>query len=159
MNPGLAPLATALGIHKPRVAGDRGSSCLRASSPHHEQGGSLPSSSRESAGASRHSPPNRRTAVVGLAAPPYGLPSTDPTTPAPTARLRRTVGSSSLHSSGARWWSARADNRTRSAFPLDLLPSRGRPRSRPGCGTDDHLLPTNSLLPSASATGPWRARL
>lgn len=156
----LVALATWTGFHKPRVAhpGQRNrTSRLRAPSPRPEQGGSLPSSMRvdpptKLAPSETESTPNRRTAVVGLAVPPYGLPPTDPTTPAPTARLRRTVGPSSLHSSGTRWWSAHADNWTRSAFPLDLLPSRVGPRSRPGCGTDDHLPSANRVLLSAFAT-------
>jgi hypothetical protein len=157
--PWLVGLATTVGFHKPRATNlehETRSSRLRASSPRHEQGGSLLSSWRESAGASRHSPPNRQPAVVGLAAPPYGLPSTDPTTPAPTARLRRTVGPSSRCSSGSRGWSAHADNRPRSAFPLDLLPSRGdrppeRPQRRP---SDQVLVPTIVHAPPALSR-PW----
>lgn len=156
MRPWPAPLATALGFHKPGAARSARHSRPRASSPRHEQGGSLSASARESARASSPSSRTRRTAVVGLAAPPYGLPSTDPTTPAPVAQLRCTAGPSSLCSFGPRVWSAHADNRTRSEFPLDPLPSRGtRPRRPQGFRTDAFLF---SLLihPSAFRSAPGR---
>jgi hypothetical protein len=146
----LRPLASAVGVHKPRGARVARISRTRAARPRREQGGILASSWRESAGASRHSPPNRQPAVVGLAAPPYGLPSADPTAPAPTARLRRPVGPASLRSSGSRWRSAHADNRPRSAFPLDLLPSRGKRAA-------NHVLFSTSSRRSSSVSAPLEA--
>jgi hypothetical protein len=168
----LEALATALGFHKPEGRtryGSWTSSRLRASSPRLEQGGSLTSSSRESARANGSDPLNRRPAVVGLAAPPYGLPSTDPTTrPSAFGRLRRPpVPSSRCSSADALGsqvpaalnrlaakcgWSAHADNRTRGGnSPLSPLPLRGPQRF----GADHLLLPTALLSPEC-LSAPWR---
>lgn len=172
MIPWPVPLATIVGFHKPRVGpSNRSDSPLRG-----KQGGTLVSSARESARAGLHAPPSRRPAVVGLAAPPYGLPSTDPTTrPSAVVTLRVTPVPSVQSTSAAaavstvpaapsrqlakRGWSAHADNRPRSAFPLDLLPSRGRPLRRPRRSADDHLLPRAILLSSVPVVASWRARL
>ena len=151
MKPWPVRLAKASGFHKPypsrrqnqRLAPSR----PRASSPRHEQGGTLASSSRESARADAHSSPNRQPAVVGLAAPPYGLPSANPTTrpsagvpPVPSSPCSsadadgRHVPSAPTALTAKRGWSAYADNRARSEFPLDPLPSRlDRPPGRPAC--------------------------
>ncbi len=147
----LRALASKVGFHKPRERPPYESDPPAAVG----QGGSLVSSMRESARAILHSSPNRRPAVVGLAAPPYGLPSPDPTTPARTVQLRCTVRPSSLCSSGSRWWSAHADDRARSEFPLDPLLSRAnRPLWRPAdLRTEDVLsvvLFSGSVAVSAS---------
>jgi hypothetical protein len=153
MKPWLAALANSLGFHKPRARPP-----YRSDSDHRsEQGGTLVSSVRESARANLQSSPHRHPAVVGLAAPPYGLPSTDPTTPAPTAQLRCTAGPSSFHSSGSRWWSAHADNRARSEFPLDPLPSRlDRPLWRPGCWRTVDATALPIFLPSPTSSAPQK---
>ena len=168
MIPWPALLATIVGFHKPRVGPPyRSDSPLRG-----KQGGTLVSSAREAARAGLHAPPSRRPAVVGLAVPPYGLPSTDPTTrpsagvpPVPSslrssaAAAVSTVPAAPSRQLAKRGWSAHADNRPRSAFPLDLLPSRGRPLRRPRRSADDHLLPSAIVLSSVPATASWRARL
>jgi hypothetical protein len=174
----LAALASALGFHKPRAREDYGawdSSCLRASSARHEQGGSLASSWRESDRDNGHSPPNRRPAVVGLAAPPYGLPSTDPTTrpsagvtpcvtPVPSLAIALSADGLGRHVplaptvlTAKRGWSAPADNRHGSEFPLDPLPSRGDGRLlRPERVPTDHLVFAPLILASPALSGPWR---
>lgn len=166
MNVGLTPLPRGIGIHKPRDAHRRNASRLlrpRASSPRRRQGGNVDRLIRgicESAEAWQIHvafTPHSVIDVVGLAVPPYGLPSADPTTPASTVQLRCTVEPSSLHSSGARWWSAHADDSPRSAFPLDLLPSRGWPLKRPRGVADDHLLPSTRSLLFLPATGACEA--
>lgn len=170
MKPWLEAMASAVGFHKPI-----GGPSYRTNPGHEpEQGGTLVSSSRESAGANPHSPPNRRPAVVGLAAPPYGLPSTDPTTrPSACVQLRCTpvpsVHSTSAGAAGRHvpsaptvltakcGWSAHADNRPRSEFPLDPLLSRGdRPQQRPACFRPEDVPSGVSLLPSAALSAPRR---
>lgn len=178
MRPWPAVLAKALGFHKPIVT--RGYGPSRTSCHWHEQGGVLASSSRaslssDSGRALLVDAPNRRPAVVGLVAPPYGLPSTDPTTrPSAFIRLRRIPVPSiaSAPSAGVvGWhvpaaptslttkcgWSAHADNRPRSGFPLDPLPSRGnRPPEGPEVLRADHLLGLTDLLSSCGITAAWR---
>ena len=149
----LEALASNLGFHKPRV----GLAYRPDPDPGSGQGGSLVSSMRESARANLHSSPNRRPAVVGLVVPPYGLPSTDPTTPAPTVQLRCTAGPSSLRVSGSRRWSAHADNSRRSEFPLDPLLSRqDRPPERPPCLPPDDLLLRALPRDLHGLLAPWR---
>ncbi len=164
----LEPWATALGFHKPDPRPPyRSDPC-----PEHGQGGSLFSSARESARDSGHSSPNRRTAVVGLVACPYGLPSTDPTTrpsagvtrcvtPVPSLAVAPLAVGLGRHVPVAPTvlcpkcgWSAPADNRPRSEFPLDPLLSRGdRPLVRPsGFRTEDTVhLHSDPLLARFSA--------
>jgi hypothetical protein len=153
MNLWLAPLATKVGFHKPE-AGPPYESDPRCRLG---QGGTLGSSTRESVWASKQAPLNRRPAVVGLVAPPYGLPSTDPTTPAPAVQLRCTPGPSSRCSSGSRWWSAHADNSGRSEFPLDPLPSRqDRPLGRPSCSRTEDLVVVTAVLASQTSSAAHR---
>jgi len=168
----LAALATSLGFHKPRARPPYRSDPR----PRLGQGGTLVSSMRESARASLHSSPNRRPAVVGLAAPPYGLPSTDPTTrPSAVVTLRVTPVPSVQSTSAAaavstvpaapslqlakRGWSAHADNSTRVGnSPLNPLPSReDRPPERPGClRTEDlPLSATVSVSGTPSGSPGW----
>jgi hypothetical protein len=172
MRPGLQPLATAAVIQKPRATAPYrvpAPSCLRASSPRHEQGGILTSSLRESVRANGQDPLSRRPAVVGLVAPPYGLPSTDPTTrpsasvplrvtPVPSSRCSsadadgRHVPAAPTVLSAKRGWSAHADNRTRFGnSPLNPLPLRG-PQRRGA----DHLLVPTLFLPTTTTSGARR---
>jgi len=156
VRPWPVPLATAVGFHKPRVRPPyQSDSCHRR-----EQGGTLVSSRRESVRASAIAPLNRRPAVVGLAAPPYGLPSTDPTTPAPTVQRCWTVGPSSRCSSGSRWWSAHADNSRRSGIPpYTPFPSRqDRPPERPACLPPDELLHPTPIPVSQRLSEPQRCQ-
>jgi len=147
----LALLATVLGFHKPEAEPPYESDprCSLG------QGGTRVSSSRESVRASGSAPLNRRQAVVGLVAPPYGLPSTDPTTPATAVQLRCTPVPSSRCSSGSRWWSAHADNSGRSGIPpCTPFPSRqDRPPGRPRCSPTEDLV----TLPTVLALRPLSA--
>lgn len=148
----LALLANVLGFHKPEAG------------PPYEsdprwplgQGGTLVSSSRESGRAGGPAPLNRRQAVVGLVAPPYGLPSTDPTTPATAVQLRCTPVPSSRCSSGSRWWSAHADNSGRSGIPpCTPFPSRqDRPLRQPSCSRTEDLVIPNLVLAARSFSAP-----
>lgn len=147
----LAPLATRVGFHKPE-AGPPYESDPRCTLG---QGGTLVSSPRESVWANKQAPLNRIPAVVGLAAPPYGLPSTDPTTPARS--LFHSDRPSSRCSSGSRWWSAHADNSGRSEFPLDPLLSRqDRPLGRPDCMRTEDLVVVTAILPSQTLSAAHR---
>jgi hypothetical protein len=152
----LAPLATKVGFHKPEV----GPPYESDPHPRFGQGGTLVSSPRESVWANKQAPLNRIPAVVGLAAPPYGLPSTDPTTPAPVVQLRCTTGPSSRCSSGSRWWSAHADNSGRSEFPLDPLLSRqDRPLRRPSYLRTEDSTALSIFLLSSTSSAPHRGSL
>jgi hypothetical protein len=137
MSSWLTVLAHALGFHKPEAGP------LYRSDPRLRlgQGGTLVSSLKESVWGGKRAPSSRTPAVVGLAAPPYGLPSTDPTTPATAVQLRCTPVPPPLRDSSSRWWSAHADNSARSEFPLDPLPSRwDRPVYGPYCRrTEDSI--------------------
>lgn len=135
----LAPLASGAGFHKPTVGPLYESDPDRRSG----QGGTLVSSPKDSVWASKHSSLSRIPAVVGLVAPPYGLPSTDPTTPATAGQRCCPPVPSPRGVSGSRWWSAHADNSRRSEFPLDpLLSRRDRPLRRPPrLRTEDLVVP------------------
>jgi hypothetical protein len=151
MKPWLAALATNLGFHKPEVGP------LYRSDPRDPlgQGGTLVSSLKESVWANKQAPYSRIPAAVGLAAPPYGLPSTDPTTPARS--LFHNDRPSSRCSSGSRWWSAHADSSRRSEFPLDPLPSRqDRPLGRPDCSRTEDLVLAATILPSQTTSAALR---
>jgi len=153
MKPGLVLLATCFGFHKPEAE----SPYRSAPSLTLGQGGSLAGSPRESIRRSRTHSATRRPAVVGLVVPPYGLPSTDPTTPAPSPRYGE-LGPASLRAAGSRWWSAHADNSTRGGnSPLNPLPLReDRPLRRPGLRpADAHVLAADKDA-SQSPTAPWR---
>lgn len=144
----LAPLATKVGFHKPEVGPPYESDPRTRLG----QGGTLVSSVKESVWANKQAPFSRIPAVVGLVAPPYGLPSTDPTTPARS--LFHNDRPSSRCSSGSRWWSAHADNSRRSEFPLDPLLSRqDRPLGPPDCRRTEDLivLPTTFSSQTSSA--------
>lgn len=143
MNLWLAALATNLGFHKPEVGPPYESDPRRRLG----QGGTLVSSLKESVWANKQAPFSRIPAAVGLAAPPYGLPSTDPTTPARSQF--HSDRPSSRCSSGSRWWSAHADSSGRSEFPLDPLLSRqDRPLGRPDCMRTEDLVSTTAILSS-----------
>ncbi len=173
MKPRLGTQACKVGFHKPRVRPRyRSDSCCQ-----HEQGGTLVSSTRESARASLQSSPGRRPAVVGLAVPPYGLPSTDPTT-RPSAAVTRCVTpvpSAACAASAAaavstvplapsphlakHGWSAHADNSARFGnSPLNPLPLRSdRPLWRPASLRTEDVVPVTTFLPlqSLSASPGW----
>jgi hypothetical protein len=151
MKPWLKPLASNVGFHKPDARPPY------ESDPHRRlgQGGTLVSSPRESVWADKQAPPGRRPAVVGLVAPPYGLPSTDPTTPARS--LFHSDRPSSRCSSGSRRWSAHADNSGRSGIPpCTPFPSRqDRPLGRPDCfRTEDLVAGTAVLAPKTLSAAP-----
>jgi hypothetical protein len=149
----LAALPSNLGFHKPEVKPLYESDpCVSLG-----QGGTLVSSLRESVWASKHSPPSRIPAAVGLAVPPYGLPSTDPTTPATAVQLRCSAVPSSRCASGSRWWSAHADSSWRSEFPLDPLPSRpDRPLWRPDCMRTEDLVGDTRVFLLQTTSAPHR---
>lgn len=156
MNLWLAPLATNPGVHKPEA----GSLYESDPRPRLGQGGTLVPSPRESVWVNKQAPLNRYPAVVGLAAPPYGLPSTDPTTPAPVVQLRCTARPSSFLSSGSRWWSAHADNSAGSEFPLDPLPSPlDRPLWRPGCLRTEDVTALSIFLLSQTSSASQKGNL
>lgn len=149
----LAPWVSGAGFHKPKVGPPYESDPDRRSG----QGGTLVSSPSESVWASKHSSLSRIPAVVGLVVPPYGLPSTDPTTPATAVQLRCTPVPSSRCSSGSRWWSAHADNSRRSEFPLDpLLSRRDRPLRRPSCRRTEDLVVPVAIPVSSTLSAPAR---
>jgi hypothetical protein len=153
MRPWPEALASSPGFHKPEESSPYRSALSLALG----QGGSLASSGRESIRQGRTHSSSRRPAVVGLVDPPYGLPSTDPTTPAPSPRYRE-LGPASLRAAGSRWWSAHADNSTRGGnSPLNPLPLRvDRPLRRPISRHPDCRVFTFPKLPSARPTAPWR---
>jgi hypothetical protein len=135
MKPWPLRLSSGPGFHKPIARARREPSPARASSPRDEQGGmadllieGICHAGRE--GRREAFTPESSASVVGLSAW-----ASDPTTPAsaanavPLAIASADAGPSLAHTAPARvparrWWSAHADDGGRSAFPLDLLPSR-----------------------------------
>lgn len=170
MNLRLKAMASKAGFHKPEAGPPYRSFARQVRA----QGGSLVFSARESARANLHSSPNRRPAVVGLAVPPYGLPSTDPTT-RPSAVVTRCVtpvpsaaGAASAAAAvstvpvapslqlAKHGWSAHADNSARFGnSPLNPLPSRwNRPLERPACFRTEDLGVPEFVHLSAAVSAP-----
>lgn len=153
------------GFHKPRVVAEAENSLLRASSPRNEQGGRTGLliegiwQQGEMTLEALPFTPESSASVVGLS-----TCVSDPTAPScaafqavPSLRSARVGGSlmplASAHPSTTRWRSAHADD-ARSAFPLDLLPSRDKESlARQEFIRDDLLA---SLLTSRQGGAPHR---